>query len=122
MLLSDKYRDMPSYRCLYCSWKSLDPRISTNVYPRVPVAVRVIELSFPETFEKLVVVASSSRNPQKFVTALRRQGSTLKNRQSAAHDNRVSLKHTPWKYTTAVIDHRMCETIGRTGLGLEQHS
>ena len=31
-------------------------------------------------------------SPQKFVTALRRPGSTLQIRQSAAHDHRVSLR------------------------------
>ena len=48
-------------------------------------------------------------------TALRRPRSSFKIRQSTAHDNRLSVKHTR-TFTTAGIDHRMCETIRRIRL------
>ena len=72
--------------------------------------------NFQETCRSLPLWPVHRAIPQNWGTALRRRGSTLKNHQSAAHDNRVSLKHTPWKYAAAVVDRRMCETIGRTRL------
>ena len=69
-----------------------------------------------ETVNKLVVVfprAEFFMSSQEFMTTMRRPGRLLKIRKSTAHDNRVSLKHTPQKFTTAFIDHRMCDTIGK---------
>ena len=51
--------------------------------------------------------------PPEFMTTMRRPGRLFKIRESTAHDKRIGLEHTPRNFTTANIDHRMCETIGK---------
>ena len=61
-----------------------------------------------ETVNKLVVVCFCCqfivRSPE-FVTMLRRPVRPLKIGKSTVHDNRVSLKHTSRKFTSAFTDH-----------------
>ena len=70
-----------------------------------------------QTCRSLPLFQFIRRYPE-FATTLRRPRRLLKIRKSTAHDNRISLKHTPRKFTTASIDHRMCETIGKNSMGL----
>ena len=110
-------------------------RISTTVFPEAFVVVGIIELSAVDhpyrttvahswvvvhkTANKLVVDFSSVQffvRPPEFVTTMRRPRRLFKIRKSTAHDNRICLEHTPRNFTTANIDHRIRETIGKIRL------
>ena len=56
---------------------------------------------------------SFMRSPE-LMTTMRRPRRLFKNRKPTSHDKCISLEHIPRNLKTANIDHRMCETIGRT--------
>ena len=98
--------------------------ISTNVFPQPSVVVGIIKLSAVdrpyrrtvahsrvvvlETANKRVVVFPCveflMRSPE-FMTTMRRPGRLFKVREPTAHNNRISLKHTPLHLTTAKPSH-----------------
>ena len=109
MFLLEKNQDIASYRRLCSSWQFLDYMMDLIILGFRPMCVL-----------KLLSQSGSSN----FLTVQRRPRSSFKIRRCTAHDNHLSLKHTPQTFTTAGIDHRMCETIRRIRLvclNLEQY-